>query len=142
MKTPPAHPTPPATVEDRATGKHILTLMTYLPVEDIKAVWAGMTKAHRLRLFGNGHAEELDTLIQSLGKKTDKHLSHLTGDEFGDKLRALHLGEGMDDHRAAKVLHTASGVRMAHRACEGPGKCGEDAHRITMQILNARYREK
>lgn len=126
-------------IEDRATGKHILTLMTYLPVEDIRNVWAGMSKDHRMRLFGHGHAEELDILIKHLGRKDT---AHLQGDEFGERLRALHLGTGMDDHRAAKVLHTASGVRMAARAVEGPKKIGRDAHEMTMKILNARYREK
>lgn len=128
-----------APVEDRTSGKHILTLMTYLPVEDIKSVWSGMTKPHRLKLFGHGHAEELDTLIRHLGKKST---SHLSGDEFGEKLQALHAGAGMDDHRAARVLHTASGVRMAHRAVEGPAKTGQQAHETTMKILNARYKEK
>lgn len=132
---------PPAgrPVEDRAKGKHILTLMTYLPIEDIKLVWAGMTKADRMRMFGHGHAEELDTFIRHLGKKDT---GHLAGDAFGEKLQALHAGAGMDDHQAARVLHTASGVRMAHRAVEGPKKTGEEAHRTTMAILNARYREK
>lgn len=133
-------PAPDPVVEDRPNGKHILTLMTYLPVEDIRSVWAGMTKEHRLRLFGNGHAEELDNLIRHLGKKGE--MGHLAGDEFGEKLRSLHRGEGMDDHKAARVLHTASGVRMAHRAAEGPEKTGHQAHQTTMAILNARYREK
>ncbi len=126
--------------EDRATGKHILTLMTYLPIEDIHSVWAGMTKEHRLRLFGHGHAEELDNFIRHLGKKD---VSHLNG-EFGERLAALHNGSGMDDHRAARVLHTASGVRMAHLAAEGPGKVkgGQQGHEERMRILNARYREK
>ena len=52
-------------VEDRASGKHIVTLMTYLPVEDIKEVWKGMNKADRTRLFGHGHAEELDNFVRS-----------------------------------------------------------------------------
>lgn len=130
-------------IEDRTTGKHILTLMTYLPVEDIRSVWAGMTKEHRLRLFGHGHAEELDNFIRHLGKKDVSHLQ--TGDnDFGRRLAALHSGDGMDDHRAARVLHTASGVRMAHLAVEGPGKVkgGQQGHEERMRILNARYREK
>lgn len=126
-------------IENRASGKHILTLMTYLPVEDIRSVWAGMSKQHRLKLFGNGHAEELDTMIKHLGKKD---VGHLSDSEFGQKLQQLHSGEGMDDHRAARVLHTASGVRMAHRAAEGPAKTGAVGHATTMAILNARYKEK
>lgn len=135
----PATPSPAVPVEDRAKGKHILTLMTYLPVEDIRAVWAGMSKQHREQLFGHGHAEELDDLIKHLGKKDT---GHLAGDEFGERLRALHAGEGMDDHKAASVLHTASGVRMAQRAVQGPKKTGHEAHRTTMSILNARYKQK
>ena len=131
----------PNLAEDRPRGKHILTLMSYLPVEDIKSVWAGMSKQHRLRFFGNGHAEELDTLIKHLGKKDVSHLRQDVGG-FGERLHALHSGEGMDDHKAARVLHTASGVRMAHRAAEGPGKTGQEAHETTMRVLNARYKEK
>lgn len=126
---------------DRPRGKHILTLMTYLPTEDIKSVWGGMSKAYRLRFFGNGHAKELDTLIKHLGKKDVSHLREDAGG-FGERLHALHSGEGMDDHKAARVLHTASGVRMAHRAAEGPGKTGREAHEMTMRVLNARYKEK
>jgi len=136
----PATPAAPVPfVEDRAGGKEIVNLMVSLPLEHLQEVWKGMSKQDRLRLFGHGHAEELDNLIKSLGKR---NTDHLTGDEFGERLAALHLGEGMDDHRAARVLHTASGVRMAHRACEGPGKCGKEAHASTMRILNARYKQK
>lgn len=142
MKAEAMKPQPQPMVENRASGKHILTLMTYLPVEDIRSVWAGMSKQHRLRLFGNGHAEELDTLIKHLGKKSAGDLGHLSDSEFGRKLQQLHSGQGMDDHKAARVLHTASGVRMAHRAAEGPAKTGAVGHATTMAILNARYKEK
>lgn len=137
-----SRPIPIGPSEDRGTGKHIVTLMTYLPVEDIRRVWAGMGKSERLRLFGNGHADELDQLVKGLG--THGKMGHLDGDEFGEKLKALHSGTGMDDHRAARVLHTASGVRMATRAAAGPGKNNVNpvAHETTMKILNARYKEK
>lgn len=128
-------------VEDRASGKHIVTLMTYLPVEDIKEVWKGMNKSDRTRLFGHGHAEELDNFVKHLGAKDTDHLNE-DAEGFGGKLKALHDGNGMDDHRAARVLHTASGVRMAHRVSQGPKKIGRQAHDESMRILNARYREK
>lgn len=120
-------------VEDRARGKHILTLMTYLPVEDIKAVWKSMSKAHRAKFFGNGHAEELDRFVGALGKS---NADHLTGD-FAEKLRSLNNGNGMDDHKAARVLHTPSGVRLAHRALTlNPAS---EAYRSTVGILNGRH---
>lgn len=127
----------------RQLGKAIIDDLMELPHDHIRQIWKAMTKDDRNVLFGNGHAEELDNLIKSLGTSDPVHLSGDESGEFGDKLRDLHLGNGMgSDGNATKVLHTASGVRLAHRAALGPKKTGTEAHRTTMNILNARYREK
>lgn len=120
---------------NRPRGKHILTLMTYLPVSDIKQVWREMDRADRLKFFGNGHAQEIDLLVKQLGTRPT---SHLRSTPFGSRLDALHSGAGMDDHAAATVLHDPSGVRLAHRAVSLPP--GSPEHNTTMGILNGRYR--
>jgi hypothetical protein len=120
---------------DRPRGKHILTLMTYLPVQDIKQVWREMSKQDRLKFFGNGHAQEIDLLVKQLGTRPTDHLQ---SSPFGSRLHALHSGVGMDDHAAATVLHDPSGVRLAHRAVSLPP--GSPQHVTTMGILNGRYR--
>lgn len=125
--------------ERRGDGKEIVSLMVTLPLDHIREIWAGMSKQHRDEMFGNGHAQELDEMVKGLGKQDT---SHLAGDQFGDHLRDLHDGQGMNDPDAARVLHTASGVRMAQRAVQGPKKIGHEAHRTTLAILNARYKQK
>lgn len=123
-------------VNDRMMGRHVLSLALQSDINSLRSMWSRMDAKDRLDMFGNGHAKEIDLLLKSLGKYDT---SHLKGDSFGDHLIDLHDGQGMSDPDAAAVLGDPSGVRLAHRAVMlAPGS---DAHRSTMGILNARYKE-
>jgi len=114
-------------------GKQILTHMMHMSHPALRKVWAAMTKPERDAMFGNGHAKEVDTFVRSLGKNDS---SHLEGHAFGLHLHSLNSEGGFTSDEAAAVLHTPSGVRLAHRALTlNPNS---EAFRSTLGILSGR----